>query len=151
MKTLCNFGMILLTILINLNFVSCTSEKPKGIPQSFKSGSRIHFISKNSSDGYASYGFDWFVANNSTKCQWAGSNYNGGNIAENFSSAQYEYIVTGEHEASLTSVNYQSLTGRVWYITITMFYETETSGTYSSQESMTGGKTHNLSGVFEIQ
>ena len=151
MKTLKMFGMALFAVLMCVNFAACEEEEPGGIPQSFKAGTKIYFDSQSSTDGYASWGFDWFVAKSATKCQWVGSNYDGGNISEQFSSAQYEYVVTGENKATLTSVNYQSSTGRVWHVSITMNYETNSSGTYISEEFIPGGKTHFLSGVFEIK
>lgn len=159
MKRVRQILMLLMVGFISINFTSCGLEDngKDEIPKMFIEGDEIHFIRQESSDGYASYGFDWFISQGVAECQWLPSNEyeyeykKHAYINSQYSWATYTYQVVNENEAKLTSRNYQAMTGRTWTVDITMFYETPTSGTYTSRErALSTGGSHTLSGRFEI-
>lgn len=125
-------------------------ETEKSIPKSFAYGDTIHFIKEWSSDQYGPHCLNYFIARGDTKCQWGPWDYDGGNLADSYSSGTYTYRVTGENTATLTSTNRQSVTGRSWYMDIDLTFESYDKGTYECYEDPSVGNSHDLKGRFEI-
>lgn len=122
----------------------------RSMPKSFAYGDTIHFIREWSSDQYGAHCLNYFIARGDTKCQWGPWDYDGGYLADSYSSGTYTYRVTGENTATLTSTNRQSISGRSWYMDIDMTFESYDKGTYECYEDPSAGNSHTLRGRFEI-
>lgn len=112
----------------------------KKMPNSFVAGDTITFKNEYTSNGYAPYCLDEFLALSSSTCEW-----NGGNV-----SGTYAYSVIGANKAKLICNLYQPISGRSWYMDIKMTFDSSDSGTYECYESCSTGDYHDLKGTFKI-
>lgn len=130
----------------------CSDINHVHIVKSFNKGDNILFDQETSTNGYAIYCFEMFVAKNATQCQWMTPyQYEDGGVSESFSSATYTYEVVGKNKATMKSRNYQSSTGRSWTADIEMTFDSYNTGTFTMYELATfNGKSHTITGTFII-
>lgn len=94
--------------------------------------------------------FGLFRVTGSGKGQWADRKVD--DISASFSDATYVYTVTGENTATLSSVNTQYRTGRMWSVDLYLTFDTPTSGNFVLKDkSLDSGVSYTTHGTFILE
>lgn len=92
----------------------------------------------------------FFRVTGSGKGQWADRKVD--DISASFSDATYVYTVTGENTATLSSVNTQYRTGRMWSVDLYLTFDTPTSGNFVLKDkSLDSGVSYTTHGTFILE